>query len=117
MSLREEFIKKKCKKCNDYGYYCCIQPTKEVRCFINWLEKRDEEREKLLSKERQAKEELLKGIELSKEIIKRYVAFNILLMDEEDKENVKRFDDKLEQLINKHTEKDKEIGDNGKESN
>ena len=102
MSLREEF-EKKCKKCDDYGYYRCTQPTKGVRCFINWLEKRDEEREKLLSKERQAKEELLKGIELSKEIIKRYVAFNILLMDEEDKENVKRFDDKLEQLINKYT--------------
>lgn len=44
MSLREEF-EKKCKKCDDYGYYRCTQPTKGVRCFINWFEKRDEEKE------------------------------------------------------------------------
>ena len=65
--------------------------------------------EKLLHQERQAKEELLGAVILCKEIIKKYVTFNMVLMDSEDKEKVKKFDDKLEQLINEHTERDKEI--------
>jgi hypothetical protein len=59
-----------------------------------------------VTKERQAKEELVKYLEICKEVIKRYVAFNSSLMDAKDKENTNRLDNELSDLINKHKEKE-----------
>ena len=64
----------------------------------NWKQKYEQER--------QAKKELVKYLEICKEVIKRYVAFNSALMDAQDRENTDRLDNELLVLLNKHKEEE-----------
>ena len=65
MSLREEFYREECGKCTknitlpNQTRLTCRFSGHSILCYTKWIEKRDEEREELLAKERQAKEELL----------------------------------------------------------
>ena len=95
MSLREEYEKTTIKKFDLWEY-------------INWLEKRDEEREKLLSKERQAKEELLEALRKCQKRLLFIINVNAPLLGKIEKEKAYKENLELEQLIAKHTEKDKE---------
>ena len=91
MSLREEFEKEKCN--NEECKEKCPRPC---GCYIEWLEKRDEKREKLLYQKRQAKEELLEAVQRLFDLRKRKKVriFNAEVS----------FDKEIEQLITKHTQ-------------
>ena len=117
MSLREEFEKEKCKKCEFNIFaggvglhynFCSLHKTE--KCYYEFLEQQLQEKDKELKQERQAKEELLE--KYKKRIYQNFCQW--VKYDEDRKELLdllnlafEEIDNEL-QLIAKHTEKDKE---------